>query len=82
MVGDLIGEGAAQERGVVGETPNLAARLQGLAPPNRLVIADGTRRQLGGLFDVEDLGFQALAGFGDTQRAWLVIGESGCSQPL
>src|SRR5882762_3780256 len=56
VVGDLIGEGAAQERGVVGETPNLAARLQGLAEPNTVVVADGTRRQLGGLFNVEDLG--------------------------
>ena len=52
VVGDLIGEGAAQERGVVGETPNLAARLQGLAEPNTLVIADSTRRQIGGLFDL------------------------------
>src|SRR6202040_4155735 len=51
VVGDLIGEGAAQERGVVGETPNLAARLQGLAMPNTLVIAEATRRQVGGLFD-------------------------------
>jgi class 3 adenylate cyclase len=49
VVGDLIGEGAAQERGVVGETPNLAARLQALAAPNTLVIAEATRRQVGGL---------------------------------
>jgi class 3 adenylate cyclase len=50
VVGDLTGEGAAQERGVVGETPNLAARLQGLATPNTLVIGEATRRQIGGLF--------------------------------
>ena len=50
VVGDLIGAGAAQERGVVGETPNLAARLQALAAPNTLVIAEATRRQIGGLF--------------------------------
>ena len=56
VVGDLIGEGAAQERGVVGETPNLAARLQALAAPNTLVIGEATRRQIGGLFDLEDLG--------------------------
>jgi class 3 adenylate cyclase len=62
VVGDLIGTGAAQERGVVGETPNLAARLQALAPPGTLVIADSTRRQIGGLFDLADLGSQALAG--------------------
>ncbi len=77
VVGDLIGEGAAQERGVVGETPNLAARLQGLAMLNTLVIAEATRRQIGGLFELEDLGPQALAGFGEPQRAWRVIGESG-----
>ena len=77
VVGDLIGEGAAQERGVVGETPNLAARLQGLAAPNKLVIAEATRRQIGGLFDLADLGPQTLAGFAEPQPAWRVIGESG-----
>ena len=77
VVGDLIGEGAAQERGVVGETPNLAARLQALAMPNTLVIAEATRRQIGGLFDLADLGPQALAGFAAPQPAWRVIGESG-----
>jgi class 3 adenylate cyclase/tetratricopeptide (TPR) repeat protein len=77
VVGDLIGEGAAQERGVVGETPNLAARLQALAAPNTLVIAEATRRQIGELFDLEDLGPQQLAGFAELQRAWRVMGESG-----
>jgi len=77
VVGDLIGEGAAQERGVVGETPNLAARLQALAMPNTLVIAEATRRQVGRLFDLVDLGPQALAGFAEPQPAWRVIGESG-----
>src|SRR6185312_12998658 len=77
VVGDLIGEGAAQERGVVGEPPNLAARLQALAKPNTLVIGEATRRQIGGLFDLEDLGPQQLAGFGGPQRAWRVLGESG-----
>jgi class 3 adenylate cyclase/predicted ATPase/energy-coupling factor transporter ATP-binding protein EcfA2 len=77
VVGDLIGEGAARERGVVGETPNLAARLQALAMPNRVVIADGTRRQIGGLFEVENLGPQALLGFAEAPRAWQVVGESG-----
>ena len=56
VVGDLIGEGAARERGVVGETPNLASRLQALAEPNSVIVADATRRQLGALFDVDDLG--------------------------
>jgi len=77
VVGDLIGTGAAQERGVVGETPNLAARLQALSTPNTLVIGEATRRQIGGLFDLEDLGPQALAGFAEPQRAWRVLGESG-----
>jgi class 3 adenylate cyclase len=70
VVGDLIGEGEARERGVVGETPNLAARLQAIAVPNRVVIADGTRRQHGGLFEVEDLGPQALPGFAEAPRSW------------
>jgi class 3 adenylate cyclase len=77
VVGDLIGSGAAQERGVVGETPNLAARLEALAAPNTLVISESTRRQIGGLFEIEDLGAQPLAGFAEPQRAWRVVGESG-----
>jgi len=76
VVGDLIGAGAAQERGVVGETPNLAARLQALARPGTLVVADSTRRQIGTLFEIEDLGPRSLAGFTEPQRAWRVIGES------
>jgi class 3 adenylate cyclase/predicted ATPase len=76
VVGDLIGTGAARERGVVGETPNLAARLQALAQPGALVIADSTRRQIGALFEVEDLGTQSLAGFAEPQRAWRVVRES------
>jgi class 3 adenylate cyclase/predicted ATPase len=77
VVGDLIGAGAAQERGVVGETPNLAARLQALARPGTLVVAESTRRQIGTLFEIEDLGPQPLAGFAEPQRAWRVVGESG-----
>ena len=77
VVGDLIGAGASQERGVVGETPNLAARVQGLAEPNTVVIADGTRRLVGGLFDLTDLGQKTLAGFAEPQQAWRVLGESG-----
>src|SRR6202007_2618326 len=56
VVGDLLGTGEAQERGVVGETPNLAARLQAMAEPNAVVIAAGTRRLVGDLFDCRDLG--------------------------
>jgi len=71
VVGDLIGAGAAQERGVVGETPNLAARLQVLAEPGTLVIAESTRRQIGALFEIEDLGPHPLAGFAEPQQASL-----------
>jgi class 3 adenylate cyclase len=56
VVGDLIGAGSAQEQSVVGETPNLAARLQALAEPDAVVIAAGTRRLVGDLFDYRDLG--------------------------
>ena len=77
IVGDLIGAGAAQERGVVGETPNLAARLQALARPGTLVVAESTRRQIGTLFEIEDLGPRPLAGFVEPQRAWRVVSESG-----
>jgi class 3 adenylate cyclase/predicted ATPase len=77
VVGDLIGEGSAQEQSVVGETPNLAARLQALAEPGMLVIAGSTRRQIGALFEIEDLGLRQLAGFAEPLRAWRVVGESG-----
>jgi class 3 adenylate cyclase len=62
VVGDLIGSGEAQERGVVGETPNLAARLQGIAEPNTVVIAESSRKLLGNLFELEDLGANDLKG--------------------
>ena len=76
VVGDLIGSGSAQEQAVVGETPNLAARLQVLAQPNTIVINEGARRQVGGLFELCDLGVQTLKGFATSQRAWQVLGES------
>jgi hypothetical protein len=75
--GDLIGEGEARERGIVGETPNLAARLHSLAAPDTLVVAESTRRQIGELFEVEDLGPRQLAGFVEPQRARRVLAESG-----
>ena len=74
VVGELIGEGAAREEAVVGETPNLAARLQALAEPGTVVIAERTRQLVGGLFDLEDLGRQALKGFAGPVRAWRVGG--------
>ncbi|MGF9764390.1 adenylate/guanylate cyclase domain-containing protein [Microvirga sp. 0TCS3.31] len=63
VVGDLIGEGAAREEAVIGETPNLAARLQEIAPSGTVVIAAGTRRLLGDIFDLRDLGPVHLKGF-------------------
>jgi class 3 adenylate cyclase/tetratricopeptide (TPR) repeat protein len=77
VVGDLIGAGAAQEQAVVGETPNLAARLQALAGPNGIVIADATHRHVGNLFEVRDLGPQSLKGFSGTPHAFEVLSESG-----
>ena len=77
VVGDLIGTGAGQEQTVVGETPNLAARLQTVAAPNTVVVADGTRRQIGTLFEMLELGPFALKGFTGEQRVWQVLGESG-----
>jgi class 3 adenylate cyclase/predicted ATPase len=76
VVGDLLGSGEAQERGVVGETPNLAARLQGIAAPNTVVIAEGTRRLLGNLFELEGLGPKNLKGIDGPARAWRALRTS------
>jgi class 3 adenylate cyclase len=73
VVGDLIGSGEAQERGIVGETPNLAARLQGIAEPNMMVIAEGTRRLVGNLFELEDLGPKDLKGIAEPVRVFAVL---------
>src|SRR5215211_3911201 len=75
VVGDLIGSGEAQERGSAGETPNLAARLQGLAEPGAVVIANLTRRLVADLFEVSALAPSALKGFADPVQAWRVLGE-------
>jgi class 3 adenylate cyclase/predicted ATPase len=75
VVGDLIGRGAAEEQSVVGETPNLAARLQGLARPNAILIAEATRRQVGSLFELMELGPQTMKGLATPQPAWRVLGE-------
>ena len=74
VVGDLLGEGAAQEQIVVGETPNLAARLQALAAPGTMVVAASTRRLLGEMFRLSDLGPQQLKGLAGPVRAWAVQG--------
>jgi class 3 adenylate cyclase/predicted ATPase len=76
VVGDLIGAGAAQEQAVVGDAPNLAARLQGIAEPNAVVIADSTRRLLGNLFELEDLGRKDLKGIAAPARAWAALRAS------
>jgi hypothetical protein len=76
VVGDLIGSGASQEQAIVGETPNLAARLQGIAEPNSVVIADSTRKLVGSLFELEDLGAQNLKGIAGPMRAWTAVRSS------
>ena len=73
VVGDLIGSGASQEQAIVGETPNLAARLQGIAEPNSVVIAESTRKLVGNLFELEDLGAQDLKGIAGPVRAWAAL---------
>ena len=76
VVGDLIGEGAAQALEVMGETPNLAARLQTLAEPGQVVIASSTRRLTGGHFEYRDLGRVALKGWANPIQAWQVLDAS------
>jgi class 3 adenylate cyclase/predicted ATPase len=75
VVGDLLGEGAAKEEAVTGETPNLAARLQQAAEPGTVVIADSTRRLVGDLFELAGLGSLLLKGFAEPVPAWRVVGE-------
>ena len=74
VVGDLLG--ARGERGIVGETPNLAARLQGIAEPNMAVIAEGTRKLIGNLFELEDLGARELKGIAGPVRTWAALRAS------
>ncbi len=75
VVGEMIGEGVAQEQTVVGETPNLAARLQALAAPGQVVIGETTRRLLGTGFALDDLGAKALKGIEGAVGAFAVTGE-------
>lgn len=74
VVGDVLGEGPSREEVVVGQTPNLAARLNALAQPGELVISDATHQLTRGLFDYVDLGRHRLKGFTAPARAWRVIG--------
>jgi predicted ATPase len=76
VVGDQTGPGEGWERGIVGETPNLAARLQGIAEPNSVVIAEATRRLLGNLFELRDLGTRELKGLAKPVLAWVTLRES------
>jgi hypothetical protein len=76
VVGDLIGSGAAQEQAVVGETPNVAARLQSIAKPNTVVIAESTRKLLANLFDLQDLGAKDLKGIARPMRAYAALRPS------
>ena len=76
VVGDLMDSGSATQRGIVGETPNLAARLQGIAEPGAVVIAEGTRKLLGNLFELVDLGARDLKGIAGPVRAWAVMRAS------
>ena len=75
VVGDLLGEGAAKEEAVTGETPNLAARLQQAAEPGAVVIGDSTRRLMGDLFELVGLGSLQFKGFAEPARVWRVVGE-------
>jgi class 3 adenylate cyclase/predicted ATPase len=76
VVGDLLGEGAAREESVVGETPALAARLQALAPPDGVVVASTTRRLIGGMFELEYLGMCDLKGLPGPRPIWRVQRET------
>ena len=80
VVGDLIGEGAAQEAAVVGETPNLAARLQSLAPPGVVLVADATRRLLAGRFALTRVDGLEARGFGERVTAWQVGGPAAAAR--
>jgi class 3 adenylate cyclase/predicted ATPase len=76
VVGHLIPSGESEERGMVGETPNLAARLQSIAEPNMVIIAESTRRLLGSFFQLDDLGMRSLKGIAGPVRAWAVLQAS------
>ena len=76
VVGEIIGAGAAQERSIVGETPNLAARLQALAAPDTILLSEATQRLLGRTFELAPLGAQHLKGFPQPVPAWRVLGDA------
>jgi class 3 adenylate cyclase len=75
IVGESIGEGSSREQAAVGETPNLASRLQSVAPPNTVVVSASTRRILGEIFVFEELKSIELKGISGLVKAWRVSGE-------
>ncbi len=77
VAGDIVGEGASEERAVLGDTPNLAARLQGVAPPNDVVIAETTQHLVAGRFVLDSLGKQSFKGVSEPVTTYRVLGESG-----
>mgnify|MGYP002529051139 CR=1 FL=1 len=76
-----VGEGGAKVAAVTGETPNLAARLQAFAPPNQIVIADGTRRQVGNAFKLAEMGNRDFKGFAEPVPIYLVSWQGGLDAP-
>ena len=76
VVGDLMRSGHSLEHGIIGETPNLAARLQAIAEPNTVVLAEGTRKLLGNLFELQDLGSRELRGIPRRVRIWAALRAS------
>lgn len=76
VVGEIIGTGSAQERTIVGETPNLAARLQALAGADCILVSESTQKLLGGLFELTHTGEHELKGFSRLVPAWRVCGEA------
>jgi class 3 adenylate cyclase/tetratricopeptide (TPR) repeat protein len=76
VVGEIVGTGSAQEHTIVGETPNLAARLQSLAAPDTILISEATQHLLGGMFDLEPIGKHELKGFARPVPVWRARGEA------
>ena len=79
VVGDITDAGGTQQRGIIGETPSLAARLQAIAEPDTVVIAEGTRKLLGNLFELEDLGTKGIKGIAAPVRAWTALRPSSAA---
>ncbi|MFQ5972389.1 MAG: AAA family ATPase [Alphaproteobacteria bacterium] len=75
VAGDLVGERVSDEQVVLGDVPNLAARLQGVADPDTVVISDTTRRLAGGVFDYGDLGARSLKGITEPVQVWRAVSE-------